>query len=221
MRTVKEDTRAQFQEVADRYGSPPARPLSNRVLRPNGNAWAGLAAPPAPKVTVVNTVAAAAQKSDPQPQPKNIAEALKAAGNFDTLLGLLSAAGFEDLGVKGSEQVTLLAPNDAAFAKLPKGALDELRKDPARLRDLLRAHAVPGKVMIADVLVPAGDGSSKTYKKLVSLRGDVVEMQCDAHTGEHHPRINNGAARVGRGDIVFANGVVHEIDAVLAGGAKP
>lgn len=44
---------------------------------------------------------------------------------------------------------------------------------------------------------------------------DLIGFECNGHTGEHHPVINNGAARIGRGDILFAQGVAHEVDAVL------
>ena len=138
-------------------------------------------------------------------------------------------AGLKNLGIIPSDQKgssahrggtqyhTLFAPTDAAFAQLPPGALEGLRKNAGRLRSFLLAHILPGRVMIADVLTPIGDGSSKTYKELTSRQGHVLGFQCNGHTGIHLPRIN-GRARVGKFQDVLASDfqiVIHEIDAVL------
>jgi len=45
----------------------------------------------------------------------------------------------------------VFAPTDAAFAKLPAGALDALLKDKSKLSAVLTYHVVPGKVMAAQV----------------------------------------------------------------------
>jgi len=150
------------------------------------------------------------------PSDKTLIETLKTAGNFNTLISLMEVTGNSDLNLTAKNQVTLLAPNDEAFARLPKGTLEVLAKDPEKFRTLLLSHVVHGKVMIADMLVAIPDGTSnKTYKEVKSLRGDMVSILCNEHAGEHHPIINHGAARIGRGDILFGQGVVHEIDGVL------
>ena len=197
--------------------------------------------------------ATAAQEFRPIPNPpvsKPLVESLRAAGNFKTLLSLLERAGIQDNGLRGPagnagtqdeglraglknlglvpkggkpRYQTLFAPNDAAFARMAPGALDALRKDPARLRSFLHAHMVEGKVLVADLLTPVGDGSSKSFKELKSRQGGVLGIQCDlAHTGLHQPRIN-GRARVGRFQDLLASDymvVVHEIDGVLTAGGN-
>ncbi|HEX6189586.1 MAG TPA: fasciclin domain-containing protein [Pyrinomonadaceae bacterium] len=195
-------------------------------------------------LVIAFAVPAVAQDFRPIPNPpktNTVVELLRAAGNFKTFLSLLEKAGMQDnsfrsglitLGIIPTDQRgnstqagpgggpsyhTLLAPTDAAFAKLPSGALEGLKKNPARLRDFLLAHLIPGKVMIADVLTPIGDGTSKTYKELKSRQGQVLGFQCNGHTGMHLPRIN-GRARVGQFQDVLASDfllVIHEIDAVL------
>jgi hypothetical protein len=52
---------------------------------------------------------------------------------------------------------TVFAPSDAAFGRLPKGAVEALRKDPERLKEFLRAHIVPGKITRADMLAYLND----------------------------------------------------------------
>jgi uncharacterized surface protein with fasciclin (FAS1) repeats len=48
----------------------------------------------------------------------------------------------------------VVAPTDAAFAKLPAGTLDSLLKpgNKAKLTSILAYHVVPGKVKAADVV---------------------------------------------------------------------
>jgi uncharacterized surface protein with fasciclin (FAS1) repeats len=166
-----------------------------------------------------------AQEFRPIPNPpvtKTFAQTLKAAGNFNTFLSLLERAGLKNLGVVptgggGKHYQTIFAPNDAAFAKMPAGALEALRKDPTHLRSFLLGHMVEGKVMVADLLTAVGDGTSKTFKELKSRQGRVLGFQCNGHSGAHFPLVN-GAARVGKFQDVLASDyliVIHEVEAVL------
>lgn len=68
--------------------------------------------------------------------------------------------------------------------------------------------------MIADMLVPVEGSPGKTLLEAVSLNGEKVSILCNDHSGEHHPRIK-GIARIGKGDILFAIGVVHETEQLL------
>ena len=60
---------------------------------------------------------------------KDIVDTAIAAGNFTTLVKAVQAAGLVDT-LKGTGPFTVLAPTDAAFAKLPAGALDKLLANP-------------------------------------------------------------------------------------------
>lgn len=172
---------------------------------------------------LVLTVAAARGQSEFRPIPnppvtKDLISTLKDSGNYKTLIIVIGKVGLENLGLKknSAEPITLLAPNDQAFAKLPKQQFDALMKDPVKLKNLLLTHTVAGKVMISDLLVQVTDGSSKTYKELKSLQGRVMGFECNGHTGEHHPRIKGGKGMIGKGDILFDRGVIHEIDEVMS-----
>jgi hypothetical protein len=175
---------------------------------------------------------ALAQEFKPIPITKTVVETLRGAGNFNTFLGLLETAGLKNLGLApsggkvdpaqagpggGQRYQTVFAPTDQAIARMPPGALEALKKNRALLRTFLLAHMVPGKVLVADVLTPVGDGTSKTYKELKSRQGWALGFSCDGHTGLHQPRIN-GKARVGKFQDVMASDyliVIHEVDAVL------
>ena len=80
----------------------------------------------------------------------DIVDTAIAAGNFTTLVTAVKAAGLVDT-LKSAGPFTVFAPTDAAFAKLPPGALEGLVKDPEKLKAVLTYHVVSGKVMAADV----------------------------------------------------------------------
>ena len=120
------------------------------------------------------------------------------AGSFNTLVDAVKAAGLVDT-LKGKGPFTLFAPNDEAFAKLPKGTVDGLLKDIPQLKKILTYHVVSGKVMATDV---AKMKSAKT------VEGSDVKI--DARKGV---KVNN--ATVSSADVAADNGVIHIIDTVL------
>ena len=130
-------------------------------------------------------------------QAKDIVDTAVAAGSFKTLATALGAAGLVDT-LKGKGPFTVFAPNDAAFAKIPKADLDALLKDKAKLTAVLTYHVVPGKVMAADV--KAG--------KVKTVQGSELTI-----TTSNGVMVNN--AKVIKTDIVADNGVIHVIDTVL------
>lgn len=122
-----------------------------------------------------------------------------AAGSFKTLVAAVQAAGLVDT-LKGKGPFTVFAPTDEAFAKLPKGTVEGLLLDKAKLTAILTYHVVPGLVHSADV---ARISSAKT----VNGQSLAVRSGADGVT------IDN--ARVVKADIDCSNGVVHAIDAVV------
>ena len=65
----------------------------------------------------------------------------------------MTAAGLVDT-LKGPGPFTVFAPTDAAFAALPAGTVEKLRKpeNKDQLTAVLTYHVVSGKVMAADVV---------------------------------------------------------------------
>lgn len=129
----------------------------------------------------------------------NIIETATAANTFKTLINAVKAAGMVET-LSGPGPFTVFAPNDDAFAKLPKGTVEDLLKNSPKLKQLLNYHVVAGKVMAGDV---AKLSSAKT------LDGQSVGI-----ASNHGVKINN--ANVIKSDISCDNGVIHVIDAVLA-----
>ena len=125
-----------------------------------------------------------------------------AAGNadFSTLVAAVKAAGLVDT-LNGAGPFTIFAPTNEAFAKLPKGTVEELLKpeNKAKLTAILTYHVVAGKVMAADV---------KTMMAKTVQGGSL-----DIKVADGGVMVNG--AKVVKTDIVGTNGVIHVIDSVL------
>src|SRR5687767_15671766 len=82
---------------------------------------------------------------------KDIVDTAVSAGQFNTLVAAVKAAGLVET-LKGAGPFTVFAPTDEAFAKLPKGTVEELLKteNKEKLTQLLTYHVVAGKVMAKD-----------------------------------------------------------------------
>lgn len=134
-------------------------------------------------------------------QMKDIVETAVAAGTFGTLVAAVKAAGLVDT-LKSAGPFTVFAPTDAAFAKLPKGTVEDLLKpeNKAKLAAILTYHVLPSKVM-------AGDIAGKTMN-VKTVQG--TDIAVDAKSGV---KIND--ATVVTADIGATNGVIHVIDTVL------
>jgi|TARA_B110000438_G_scaffold79212_1_gene79304 uncharacterized surface protein with fasciclin (FAS1) repeats len=130
---------------------------------------------------------------------KDIVDTAVAAGDFNTLVTAVKAAGLVET-LKGEGPFTVFAPTDAAFAKVPTDTLNALLADKAALANVLTYHVVAGKVMAADVV------------KLTSaetVQGQAVSIEVK------DGKVYVDGAQVVTTDIKASNGVIHVIDAVI------
>lgn len=134
-------------------------------------------------------------------QGKDIVQTAVDAGQFKTLAAALQAAGLVET-LKGAGPFTVFAPTDEAFAKLPKGTVEDLLKpeNKAKLTAILTYHVVPGKVMAADVV---------KVKEAKTVQGGSLKVMPMGST----VMIDN--AHVTKADIAASNGVIHVIDTVV------
>ena len=130
---------------------------------------------------------------------KNIVETAVAAGNFNTLVEAVKAAGLVDT-LSSPGPFTVFAPTDEAFSKVPKAVLDALMANKTLLTEVLTYHVVPGKVMSSDLT----NGMS-----VKTVEGSDVKITIDSAG----VMVNN--AKVITPDIGASNGVIHVIDAVI------
>jgi uncharacterized surface protein with fasciclin (FAS1) repeats len=136
----------------------------------------------------------------------DIVDTAVAAGSFSTLVAAVQAAGLVDT-LKGAGPFTVFAPDDAAFAKLPKGTVEDLLKpeNKAKLTSILTYHVVSGKVMSKDI-------AGKTMKAK-SVEGSEISIDATKD-------VMVDKAKVVKADIETSNGVIHVIDAVIMPPAK-
>ncbi len=145
-------------------------------------------------LAVLSVISACATRA----APVSVAETVAANPQLSTLNSLVVKAGLSDT-LKAVGPYTVFAPSNDAFAKVPAKTMDELAKDPAKLKAVLTYHVIPAKVMAADVK----NGNTKTANGAnlaLSKSGDFVTVE---------------DAMVQTADIAASNGVVHIVDAVL------
>ena len=130
----------------------------------------------------------------------DIVDTAVAAGAFNTLVAAAHAADLVD-ALKGDGPLTVFAPTDEAFAKLPEGTVETLLKpeNKDQLAAILLYHVVAGSVYSGDV----SDGATPA-----TLQGATLEVSLADGVA-----ING--AKVVQADIEAANGVIHVIDTVL------
>jgi uncharacterized surface protein with fasciclin (FAS1) repeats len=133
-------------------------------------------------------------------EEKTIVAVASGSEQFKTLVAAIKAAGLVET-LNGKGPFTVFAPTDDAFAKLPKGTLENLLKpeNKDQLVAILTYHVVPGKIMAADVVTT--DAKTVNGKKLpIMVNGGKVKA---------------GDANVIKTDIPASNGVIHVVDTVI------
>lgn len=89
---------------------------------------------------------------------------------FSTLLSLVQKADL--VGALTAADVTVFAPTNDAFAKVPQATLDALMADPAKLKQVLTYHVVAGRVV--------DDGLK--VAQLRSLEGSSIDLKANGTT---------------------------------------
>ena len=133
-----------------------------------------------------------------QSKPVSVADTIATKPELSTLNSLVVKAGLTDT-LKGTGPFTVFAPTNAAFAKVPAKTMEDIGKDPAKLKAVLTYHVMPGKVMAADVK----NGNAQTVNGAnlaLSKSGDFVTVE---------------DGMVQTADLSATNGVVHIVDSVL------
>jgi uncharacterized surface protein with fasciclin (FAS1) repeats len=134
-------------------------------------------------------------ESDP-----NILQVAMGSPDHTTLVAGVVAAGLQDV-LTNAGPLTVFAPNNEAFAKLPEGTLDDLLKpeNKATLANIITFHAAPGSYTGTNIKGVMGIGQAT---------GDKVKVE--VINGE---TFVNGAKVLGT--VKASNGYVHVIDKVL------
>jgi len=132
----------------------------------------------------------------------DIVDTAVAAGNFETLVTAVKAAGLVKT-LKGKGPFTVFAPTDEAFKKLPEGTVEGLLKKIPKLKSVLTYHVVAGKVKAADAM---------KLKSAKTVQGKEITISV---SGFFSKKVKVNDATVVKADIEADNGVIHVIDKVL------
>lgn len=137
---------------------------------------------------------------------KNIIENAVNSRDHTMLVAAVKAAGLVHT-LEGKGPFTVFAPTDAAFGKLPAGAVDALAKpeNKAALTKILTYHVVAGRYDAADLtdgkMLKTVEGEQLTVKRkdgkiwIIDAKGD--------------------ASMVSISNVHQSNGVIHVVDTVL------
>jgi transforming growth factor-beta-induced protein len=139
---------------------------------------------------------------------KNIVEIAKSAGTFKTLIAAVEAAGLAS-ALTGNDQLTVFAPTDAAFAKLPAGTAQALLKDIPTLKSILLYHVSSSR-----------QSSSRLQRATTveTLQGSpvvIVREQPGYFTNSRSGKVTVNGVNIVAANIAAKNGMIHAIDEVL------
>ncbi|MFF0305226.1 fasciclin domain-containing protein [Streptomyces sp. NPDC004562] len=118
---------------------------------------------------------------------------------LSTLVTAVKKAGLVDT-LNNAQGITVFAPTNDAFGKIPKATLDKVLNDKAMLTKILTYHVVGQKLTPKDMENGSFDTLEKS-KVMTSGSGESYTVQ--------------GSAKVVCGNVTTANATVHIIDAVL------
>lgn len=119
-------------------------------------------------------------------------------GSLSRFLRAAASAGQRGI-LTGTQPVTLFAPIDAAFSRLPARALEVVLSDPDTLLEILTYHVTPEIVYASDLIHESS---------LETLHGGLLKI-------EAVDRIRINDAQVIQSNLVAENGVIHLIDRLL------
>ncbi len=150
------------------------------------------------RFAALSVVVAALSGCATQQMPASVADTIAASPQLSTLNGLVVKAGLTET-LNSSGPFTVFAPTNEAFAKVPAKTMDDLSKNPDRLKAVLTYHVLTSKMMAAEVKnsnVKTVNGANLA----VSKAGQFVTVE---------------DAMVQQADVSATNGVVHIVDSVL------
>jgi uncharacterized surface protein with fasciclin (FAS1) repeats len=144
---------------------------------------------------------------------KSVVENAGNSPDHTTLVKAVTSAEL-DKALAAPGPITLFAPSNAGFDRLPPGTVDALLKpeNQGSLAKILKNHIVEGKVTAADLSKKIKAGKGKAMLK--TLTGDTLTATAEGATIKLTDSGGNASA-VEKADIMGSNGVIHSINGVL------
>jgi uncharacterized surface protein with fasciclin (FAS1) repeats len=145
-------------------------------------------------IPVASATAQRSAKTEP-----NIVALAASSPQLSTLVKLVKSAGLVK-ALSGTTKLTVFAPTNAAFAKVPKATLNTLAHNKKLLAKVLEYHVVAGALTAAQI---------EKKKSLKTLEGAAVTVT-----------VTSGSVYIDKAKVITANlkasnGIVHVINGVL------
>jgi transforming growth factor-beta-induced protein len=158
-------------------------------------------------LVAVASISAATPARTTAASQKNIVQTAVAAGQFKTLVALVTKAGLAGtLSAPGN--LTVFAPTDQAFANLKKSnpsLYNKVATDKKLLQSVLTYHVVGKRIPAA-----AATAAAKKGLKVKTVQGEPIALSFKGGK-----IVLGGKSRVVIADVKASNGVIHAIDAVI------
>jgi uncharacterized surface protein with fasciclin (FAS1) repeats len=144
---------------------------------------------------------------------KTIVENAVNSKDHTTLVAAVKAAGLVDT-LQSPGPFTVFAPTNAAFGKLPAGAVEGLLKPENKpaLTGVLTYHVVPGRMSARDLAAKVKAGGGKAMLK--TAQGETLTVS-QKNGALWVWDAKGGSARITIADVGQSNGVIHVVDTVL------
>ena len=135
----------------------------------------------------------------------NIVEKLADRPEFSILVTAVTEAGLAD-ALASAEDITILAPTNEAFARIPEDDLAALLADTDALTDVLTYHVIPERISFRNF-------ESGTVDTL--LAGNGVDINVQSFFWGFYRTVSVDDAVITRANLRADNGVIHTINEVL------
>merc|ERR1712180_559645 len=155
-------------------------------------------------VHTVNGVIPSVKESD------NVAALVSKDPQFSTLLAAVQAAGLAN-ALSSTDGITVFAPTNDAFAKIPEATLQAVLADKDTLTAILTRHVVP-KVIYSK---PARFGPKMAHKTLNPKEKLITDKDPYYYNFRVYTYPAHKKANVVKQDILASNGVIHAIASVV------
>ena len=149
----------------------------------------------------------------------DIIENMALSKEYTVLINAIEEAGLTET-FKSKGPITIFAPTNQAFDKLPSGQLDTLLKPSHKLdlNYLLTYHAIAGRLSARDI--ERKINSNNGQATFTTIAGSKLTAKIDTNRNIVLIDENGGESVISKFDIQQSNGLLHIVNAVLVPKAK-
>jgi len=148
-----------------------------------------------------------APTDEPTAAAKTLLEIVAATSDLSTLATAATTAGLADV-LKSAGTLTVFAPTNAAFDKLPAGTLASLLANPDQLAEIVKYHVFTAAAIMSTDLKPGAQTISMANGADLTVTVADGSVTLSDGNGKY-------LGKVITADVKASNGVAHLIDSVL------